>query len=58
LTHAVHEDRGDAARAPLGSEEAIEIMAGVFVFLIVFLPIFARIVRIITADNERRNHPK
>jgi hypothetical protein len=46
------------ARAPLGSEEAIEIMAGVFVFLLVFLPIFARIVRIITADNERRNHPK
>jgi hypothetical protein len=33
------------------------IMLGMVVFLLILLPILALIVRIITADNERRNHP-
>jgi len=36
----------------------MEIMLGVFVFLLILLPILALIVRIITAANERTNHPK
>jgi len=34
----------------------MEIMLGVFVFLIILLPILALIVRLITSDNERANH--
>ena len=44
------------ACAPLGLEDAMEILLGGLVFLIVFLPILILIVRIITAANDRANH--